>query len=353
MGAEPFEGYDKLVARLVRAVERELRGLDDLDLDLVGGVVGEYEARFDGLATATWSSRVAVEEQFGQEFRDSYCALDSMIGFVQSILYLLQHGFVAREAKPPDVVRYAVSLVAVRAINVAHEIDALLRAGFASGASARWRTLYELDVVARVLHQGNRGTAARYVNHRWVLLAKRQSGSIPDTMSEPHAADQEVQKKARAFIRRYGEAYRTTYGWAAELSFRKLQVSKPQFHHLVRIARLERQERQVQRAHERVHADALGMLVTINREQMLLHAGPRADGIELVTFDTIRTLTEVFDALLGTWGRYGSSRLAQVMRSVLEEFGLTMRIRATASLQAMVAASSRSTVAGGQPLEGG
>jgi hypothetical protein len=54
------------------------------------------------------------------------------------------------------------------AVRVAGEVYALLLAGYASGAHARWRTLHEIAVTALFIAHQDRETAERYVHHCFV-----------------------------------------------------------------------------------------------------------------------------------------------------------------------------------------
>lgn len=53
----------------------------------------------------------------------------------------------------------------LRTCRTAYEIHALLRSGYADGALARWRTMHELVVVARLIRKFGPAIAQRYVEH--------------------------------------------------------------------------------------------------------------------------------------------------------------------------------------------
>jgi hypothetical protein len=64
--------------------------------------------------------------------------------------------------------RNALLRLHVRSCQIAAEIIALLEAGYADGAMARWRTLHEVCIVALVLTDHNEQLAERYIGHRAV-----------------------------------------------------------------------------------------------------------------------------------------------------------------------------------------
>lgn len=247
-----------------------------------------------------------------------------MVGIVESVNLLLRNDSLLA-GRPPDVVRYATAMLLTRAASVANEILALARAGFPVGARARWRTLYELDVVAAVLYRGNRGTAARCVNHRWVIVAQRHEEFFEDEESWALAAP-EVNRMAQLFIKRYGPAYSTTYGWAAELTRRRLGVAKPQWWHLVRLADFDGHERHVAYANRAVHADAIGGLLTVDAASGLFHSGARHAGVPEACQATVGVLGEIHDSVIRTWGSYGASDTSVVL-ALSDELSLILQRR--------------------------
>ena len=112
--------------------------------------------------------------------------------------------------------------VHVRACRTAWEVLTLLRSGYADGAIARWRSLYELNIVLLFLvkHQGD--LPLRYRRHGVVEEYNRVKqhqahwealGLVPYTTSELSWYERE----AEAEKQRYGNHFRHDFGWAAHL----------------------------------------------------------------------------------------------------------------------------------------
>jgi hypothetical protein len=173
MTNDPYDGYSALAADAYRFIERRTRRATDIDQMRYAAErsVSSIEDAVLSTAQAGSVARSRFEEKHATSNWFAIAALDSMIGMTHAASLMLTNDGTVAVRVPPDPIPYVVSALAVRALSVSHEISALLRAGFPVGARGRWRTLYELDVVANVLAAGNRGTAARYVNHRWVQLA--------------------------------------------------------------------------------------------------------------------------------------------------------------------------------------
>lgn len=323
MDADPFAGFPEALERLVAVAQRRAPRNDAAMASHIAEIAVEhFESHLETLEKKAWSRRRDIEDELGAALSSPLRSLDSMVGIVESVNLLLRNNSLVA-GRPPDIVRYATAMLLSRATSVANEILALARAGFPVGARARWRTLYELDVVAAVLYRGNRGTAARYVNHRWVIVAQRHGEFFPDEQSWELAAP-EVNRMAQMFITRYGPAYSTTYGWAAELTRRRLGVEKPQWRHLVRLADLDGHERHVAYANRAVHADAIGGLLTVDATSSLFHSGARHAGVPGACLATVRVLGEILDSVIRTWGSYGASD-ASVVLALCDELSLILQ----------------------------
>jgi hypothetical protein len=287
--------------------------------DIAEESVRHIEGDLFQLAANSWHVRRDAEVSIGEYGRPAFRALDSMVGFMHATARFLQTDERAAELPPPTPIPYVASALNVRACSVAHEICAMLRAGFPIGAHARWRTLHELDVVAHVLLEGNRGTAARFVNHRWIQYAR-------DKKRDTHLGGdgQSSEAMRNLYIRRYGAEFAATYGWAAELSKRRLNVKKPNMAHLEQIANLDGHASRVHAAHHGVHADAIGILHLID-ESGLFHSGARLEGISTGCLQTVRVLGEINDAILGIWNRHARSSATNTLRYLNDELCLVLQ----------------------------
>jgi hypothetical protein len=310
---DPFQ-FDHIVRDAVRSTRRRSRG-DDEDA-FFRGAVGAFDdvmPRLHDEARRTWEDRRRAEHLLGAYFRQELAYLDTVIGLFTAGLRRLEKS----RPQPPESVTYATSVLAVRGAATAHEISALLRAGFANGARARWRTLHEVSVIAHVLRLGNRGTAARFINHRWVVLARdrRRSdgplewvgpGPTPETMS-------------RRFEARYGKPFVTgSYGWAAELTGRRLNVTRPTFHDLMRLVDLAGHRPRVHHAHHAVHVDSLGFADSLDRDG-LLHAGASDQDIALLAWETSRALHDAWEGLIWLWQSTTRTRETQALEAFVCE----------------------------------
>ena len=99
------------------------------------------------------------------------------------------------------------------------ECIALLRAGYAAGALARWRLLREAEVLSLMLIQHPPETAERYLEHAsfHAIRFRHDYQRWATEVAEDLLGDDEMRSMGAAFgrsIARHGEEWRGDYGWA-------------------------------------------------------------------------------------------------------------------------------------------
>ena len=121
---------------------------------------------------------------------------------------------------------------------VAQEIFALMRAGYASGALARWRKMYEIEVTALYLKENGRGVgnelAQRYLDYSVIEQYKKvgiyaKSSEIFDAHSkklgyQPYPKeDIDTLKGQYEHLRntKYDPNYCKAYGWTTSIEKKK------------------------------------------------------------------------------------------------------------------------------------
>lgn len=118
-----------------------------------------------------------------------------------------------------DVLEPVLRRLHGRGVRIAKEALALIEAGFADGAMARWRTLHEITVVAMFIQDHGAQCATLYLAHDVVETYRSASsyrahqealGYEPITDEEWH----NIEDAYRAALATYGESFATEYGWA-------------------------------------------------------------------------------------------------------------------------------------------
>ena len=120
------------------------------------------------------------------------------------------------KAKRGLPLREALRGIHARTLRTGRAVLVLLEHGMADEAYARWRTLYELSVMAAFVSKYGDAAASMYMEHEIVANKKRIENSI--AWDDPLGTKQqreEIDREYRHLLRKYGESFRRPYGWAA------------------------------------------------------------------------------------------------------------------------------------------
>lgn len=195
---------------------------------------------------------------------DALDKLDMLIATAESVGGQAIAVAQASRSKERLAVTAALERLHIRGIQVANEILTLLREGFADAAFSRWRTLHEISVVAIVLGDHGEELAIRYLEHD---LVEAQRGAEVYQRCHPKDAAKRANAAAlkqtladyNAVVARYGAAFKSPYGWAAEA----LGKEKPIFQHLEEAADQAQMRLQYKAASYGVHAGTKGLTVSV------------------------------------------------------------------------------------------
>jgi hypothetical protein len=202
-----------------------------------------------------------------------------------------------------DVV-YVLTRLHARACQVSAEIIALLKAGFADGAHARWRTLHEIAVVSTFVANHGGETACRYLAHEAVESNKaatqyqRHCHAIGYEPLDPKEIA-EIRKRYDAALQRFGKEFGSSYGWAA-YALKKL---KPTFSDIEQDVKLDTLSPFYRLASHNVHANPKGISVKLGLGPSVgkvLLAGPSNTGMADPAQGAALSLLQTTSALLGT-----------------------------------------------------
>jgi hypothetical protein len=189
-----------------------------------------------------------------------------------------------------------------RACRTAQEILCLLKAGFADGANARWRSLHELTVTSLFLVQHRGDAPQRYLDSaavaRW--RAARDYQEHCHTLGyEPFSAEElaEMKKASDDATAKYGGTFNGDYGWAGHA----LGVGRPSFSQIEASLDMSAWRPFFGLACQSVHADPRGLFVSLGcpeGAETTLLAGASNSGLADPGHCTARSLTMASVALL-------------------------------------------------------
>jgi hypothetical protein len=272
---------------LTYCVARRPYRVDRLTRKIFANVVPASVHRLFDYAEETAEQRLAAEEGQQIRFRRRLHArwgasLDSLKLFR---LWSLQAGINFHERHKPaegDWV-YAVLLrLHARSCLIASEVIALLEAGLASGAHARWRSAHEIAVVGSFIANHGQEVAERYLlheaveSHRAVADYQRYATRLD---YEPFSDDEldEMRESRDALVARFGRGYGTPYGWAAGA----LNHPQPTFRDIEASVSLDHLRPYYRMASHPTHAGPKGIAFDLGllRGDAALLAGPSNAGL--------------------------------------------------------------------------
>lgn len=254
----------------------EIRALPDrIQAAMAGGVENVVKKSADILLRSIRKQWPAIKAEHDQDrvafletvqllWGDALDKLDMLIATAESVGGQAIAVAQASRSKKRLAVTAALERLHIRGIQVANEILVLLREGFADAAFSRWRTLHEISVVAIVLGDHGEDLAIRYLDHDFV---EAQRGAEVYQRCHPKDAAKRTNAAAlkqtladyNAVVARYGPAFKSPYGWAAEA----LKKEKPTFQHLEEAADQAQMRLQYKAASYGVHAGIKGLTVSV------------------------------------------------------------------------------------------
>jgi hypothetical protein len=131
-----------------------------------------------------------------------------------------------------------------RAIQIAYEILALIRSGFADGAHARWRSLHELAIISFFLRENEKDVSERYLEHDSMKKFKESKDyqKYHKKLKYPPLTKRELdllEKEHSRLLQKYGSEfeYKSGFEWIpksvmSNRNFRSLEehVKMDKFH---------------------------------------------------------------------------------------------------------------------------
>lgn len=230
------------------------------------------------------------------------------LDFVEIIcMAAIDAGAIFNEEKRPKAVedndaRFEVlARLHSRACAVADEILTLMKAGHASGAYSRWRTLHELAVLSILFAQNEPELAQRYILHEQVESAKAAQAHLrfQDRLQLEHVEANEVNVVVEArdsVTQQLGGEFKTQYGWASEL----LGKPRPTFADLEKAAGLDHWRPYYMMASWGVHATSKGAMWNLGsgRLDKFLLAGGSVYGLADPGHQAVISLLQITSAFL-------------------------------------------------------
>jgi Family of unknown function (DUF5677) len=271
------------------------------------------------------ADREAFESRLFQKWETALNLLEMLRFIAFEAGAKFNNKFRPKAAEENNLVFEALTRLHARACQVALEVLALLRSGFADGAHARWRTLHEIAVVASFIQQSGNEVAERYLLHNHIesYKAAQQYQNYfvrlrQDAIPEQELAD--LRSIYQQLINRFGSAYRNSYGWAAVALGRQ----DPKFSDIEQVVGLDHLRPYYKLASHNVHANPKGMLFRLGlypERTNLLLAGPSDAGLADPGHGAAISLFQTTTTLLTTEANIDRLVICHVMVKLVDEIG--------------------------------
>ena len=212
------------------------------------------------------------------------------------------NAFARSKARKGIVRRNVLILLHMRACQTTMEIITLLENGLADGALARWRTLYEIGVIATLIDTHGDDIAQRYLDHDAVAMKRSMDNELKfysstSGFSFSKRRQMEISREFESVMTQYGKEFKSNYGWASH----HLGIKNPTFQNLEASAEQESLPPEYKWASFKIHAGVTGLLRNLGNitEQFTTLPGASNAGLQEPAIHTAYTLTRISALLIG------------------------------------------------------
>lgn len=185
--------------------------------------------------------------------------LEVLLGLAIEAAELIE-GIVSRgESSYTEEKWIILSRLHARACQITGEIIALLKAGYADGAQARWRSLHEVAVVAAFIFEQDNNVTEQYLEHDVIeeyKSAVQQLNLWPDLKENRDFCLylDELKVEKTELVRKYGRFFPEDYGWSANV----LGGKRPTFREIEKMVNLTYFRPNYREASHNIHAGVRG-----------------------------------------------------------------------------------------------
>ena len=225
-----------------------------------------------------------------------------------------------------DAVLEALIRLHARGCQVSGEVLALLHAGFADGADARWRTLHEMAVVASLIQEHGQELAERYLLHETIQqykLACKYQEYFDRLNLEPPSKENSDQLKVQRdkLIARFGKTFGGMYGWASDA----IGSKNPTIHAIEQHVQLDHMRPYYGMASDNVHPNSHGAYFRLglhsSKQEKILLAGPSNLGLADPGHSTAISLSQLTTSLLATESVLDCVVTMKILEELTDEIG--------------------------------
>ena len=313
------QSNDKLESRLTDI----LPGLVD---DLANSLLVTLKKDERSVMKGHRSDRKGFEKRLNERWKRPLELLDMVIFLTAEVGTEFNRKFRNEAVGSGGAVFKSLTRIHARSCQVSGEVLALLHAGFADGAHARWRSLHELAVVASLIEKHGPKLAERYLLHeviqQYKLACEYQEyfGRLDiEAPSEENLDSLRVRRDE--LIARFGDEFKYDYGWAASA----IGIKHPTMSDLEQHVRLDHMRPYYRMASDNVHPNSHGTSFRLglhsSQQDTVLLAGPSNLGLADPGHATAISLLQITTFLLATQSVTDCVVIMRVLEELTNEVG--------------------------------
>lgn len=192
--------------------------------------------------------------------------------------------------------KQALLLLHVRACQTVLEIITLLENGLPDGAYARWRTLYEITVVAFFINKYGDDTAVQYIEHDAVsehdaMMNWFKHNGIDFSYDALTDEGKIIEDDFISVVEKYGKPFESPYGWAATALGKK----RPTLQNIEESVDWPALSPEFKWSSLKIHAGSSGVLRSLCGVGIrpIIHAGATNSGLHIPAISTASSLLQI------------------------------------------------------------
>lgn len=242
-----------------------------------------------------------LEQRVSEEWQEPFDLLSVLIALAKGVRSNFDDQFLENAARSGEFVLVTLAILHAKACQVSTEVLILLRSGFADGAHARWRTLYELSAVSQFIAKNGQEVAVRFLCHdileRSKLARRYQQDRAPgDSSGLPQELIDNFASLEDSLVEAYGKEFKGDYGWAASVL-----CGRPTLFGIANSVGLGSAYSAYKLASSSVHASAFSTLrLSVPGAPLgrAVHANPSPIDLKSPGYNCARSLEEITTVLL-------------------------------------------------------
>ena len=242
-----------------------------------------------------------LEQRVSEEWKEPLDLLCVLITLAKGVRSDFDDQFLEKAVRSNEIVFATLAILHAKACQVSSEVFALLSSGFADGAQARWRTLYELSAVSQFIAKNGQEVAVRFLCHdmleRSKLARQHQQGEFPGELSRLQQDRIDSMASLQdTLLEAFGKRFRGDYGWAASAL-----CGNPTLFRIADSVGLGDSYPAYKLASSSVHASALSVFQNSAQETPLgsvVHANPIPIDLKSPGYNCGRSLEKITSVLL-------------------------------------------------------